>query len=109
MRWRRRQARKGWRSGVFSWDPHFLHFGRPGQAKLTEYPYDALHVRPHGDEMRTFSAMASGALLIAGALTMQGCATSSTAAAYVSNADSKEISVLRLDRAAGTVQVTQTL
>ncbi|MEJ6023143.1 lactonase family protein [Ramlibacter sp. PS4R-6] len=40
---------------------------------------------------------------------MQGCATSSTAAAYVSNADSKEITVLKLDRAKGTVQVTQTL
>jgi 6-phosphogluconolactonase len=59
--------------------------------------------------MRTFSGLVAGALLASGALTMQGCATSSTAAAYVSNADSKEISVLKLDRSAGTVQVMQTI
>lgn len=41
---------------------------------------------------------------------MQGCATSSTAAvAYVSNADSRDISVLKLDRSTGTAQVMQTV
>jgi 6-phosphogluconolactonase len=59
--------------------------------------------------MRTFSGLAAGFLLAFGVLTMQGCATSSSAVAYVSNADSRDISVLKLDRATGTVQVTQTL
>jgi 6-phosphogluconolactonase len=40
--------------------------------------------------------------------TLQGCATSS-AVAYVSNADSREISVLKLDRDKGAVQPMQTL
>jgi 6-phosphogluconolactonase len=39
---------------------------------------------------------------------MQGCATSSSIA-YVSNADSRDISVLKLDREKGTAQVVQTL
>jgi 6-phosphogluconolactonase len=41
-------------------------------------------------------------------MTMQGCATR-PAVAYVANADSKDISVLKLDRDKGTVEVTQTL
>jgi 6-phosphogluconolactonase len=52
------------------------------------------------------------AAFLAGALSvvasMQGCA-SHQAAAYVSNADSKDIMVLRLDREKGTVQVAQTV
>jgi len=45
---------------------------------------------------------------IAAVLLMQGCATPLTVA-YVSNADSREISVLQLDRADGRVQVLQTV
>jgi 6-phosphogluconolactonase len=40
--------------------------------------------------------------------TLQGCA-SPQAVAYIANADSRDISVLRLDRDKGTVQATQTL
>src|SRR5690349_2932871 len=39
---------------------------------------------------------------------MQGCATSSSIA-YVSNADSRDISVVKIDRNAGTTQLVQTL
>jgi 6-phosphogluconolactonase len=49
----------------------------------------------------------TAALLLGGTLmTLQGCATSS-AVAYVSNADSRDISVLKLDRDKGTVQAMQ--
>jgi 6-phosphogluconolactonase len=49
----------------------------------------------------------AAALLLGGTLmTLQGCATSS-AAVYVSNADSRDISVLKLDRDKGTVQAMQ--
>jgi 6-phosphogluconolactonase len=41
-------------------------------------------------------------------LLMQGCA-SNTSVAYVSNADSREISVLKLDRQNGTLQALQTV
>ena len=41
-------------------------------------------------------------------MTLQGCATSN-AVAYVSNADSQDISVLRLDRDKGAVQALQTV
>jgi 6-phosphogluconolactonase len=41
-------------------------------------------------------------------MTMQGCATHS-AVAYVSNADSKDISVIALDRHTGTIEVIQTV
>ena len=47
-------------------------------------------------------------LLACSAALMQACATR-PAVAYVSNADSKDISVLALDRDKGTVQVVQTL
>jgi 6-phosphogluconolactonase len=51
----------------------------------------------------------AAALLLGGALmTLQGCATSN-AVAYVSNADSQDISVLRLDRDKGAVQALQTV
>jgi 6-phosphogluconolactonase len=51
----------------------------------------------------------AAALLLGGALmTLQGCATS-TAVAYVSNADSRDISVLKLDRGTGAIQPTQTV
>jgi len=51
----------------------------------------------------------AAALLMGGALmTLQGCATSN-AVAYVSNADSRDISVLKLDRDKGTVQAMQTV
>jgi 6-phosphogluconolactonase len=54
--------------------------------------------------------MAAGALLVLGTLTMQGCATpSSSAAVYVSNADTRNISVLKLDREKGTVKEMQSL
>src|SRR5881392_1756619 len=49
-------------------------------------------------------------LLLLGVLVliMQGCATSS-AVAYVSNADSRDITVLKLDRDKGTLQPMQTV
>jgi 6-phosphogluconolactonase len=51
----------------------------------------------------------AAALLLGGALmTLQGCATSN-AVAYVSNADSQDIRVLRLDRDKGAVQALQTV
>lgn len=42
-------------------------------------------------------------------LMLQGCATSTLATAYVSNADSREISVLALDKRAGTLRAVQTV
>jgi len=48
------------------------------------------------------------ALLISLVTLMQGCATHHSVA-YVANADSRDISVLKLDRDKGTVQVVQTL
>jgi 6-phosphogluconolactonase len=51
----------------------------------------------------------AAAFALAGLLmTLQGCATPG-AVAYVSNADSRDISVLALDRDKGTVHVTQTV
>jgi len=51
----------------------------------------------------------AAALLLGGALvTLQGCATSN-AVAYVSNADSRDISVLRLDRHKGALEALQTV
>src|SRR6185369_2815369 len=47
-------------------------------------------------------------LLVGSATLMQACATRPTVA-YVSNADSKDISVLALDRDKGAVKVVQTL
>lgn len=47
-------------------------------------------------------------LLISLITLMQGCATQNSVA-YVSNADSREISVVKLDHDKGTLQVTQTL
>lgn len=47
-------------------------------------------------------------LLISSLALVQGCATRNSVA-YVSNADSRDISVLTLDRDKGTVQVVQTL
>ena len=51
---------------------------------------------------------AAGALLALAVMTLQGCA-SPQAAVYVSEADSKDIKVLRLDREKGTVQLAQTM
>lgn len=45
----------------------------------------------------------------AACLMLQGCATSTTATAYVTNADSREISVLELDKRAGTLRSIQTV
>ncbi|EGI78140.1 lactonase family protein [Hylemonella gracilis] len=42
-------------------------------------------------------------------LMLQGCATSTTATAYVSNADSREISVLELNKREGTLRSLQTV
>jgi 6-phosphogluconolactonase len=62
--------------------------------------------------LRPAGVLCAGFLL----LTMQGCATSTAASAssgqavaYVANADSRDIAVLKLDRARGTVQTLQTL
>jgi 6-phosphogluconolactonase len=52
--------------------------------------------------------LAAGLLLGGALMTMQGCATS-PAVAYVSNADSRDISVLKLDRDKGAVQAVQTV
>jgi 6-phosphogluconolactonase len=54
--------------------------------------------------LRLVAALVLGSML----MTMQGCATSN-AVAYVSNADSREISVLKLDRDKGAVQAIQTV
>lgn len=54
------------------------------------------------------SRWACAAALVSTIMTLQGCATR-PAVAYVSNADSKDISVLKLDRGKGTVEVMQTL
>jgi 6-phosphogluconolactonase len=52
-----------------------------------------------------------GLAAVASAILMQGCATPTptTTVAYVSNADSREISVLAIDRAAGTLRTVQTV
>ncbi|HSV54735.1 MAG TPA: lactonase family protein [Burkholderiaceae bacterium] len=52
--------------------------------------------------------LALASALCAMALLMQGCAAPTTMA-YVSNADSREISVLKLDSGQGTVQAVQTV
>jgi len=54
------------------------------------------------------SRLVFSVLLISSLALMQGCATRNSVA-YVSNADSRDISVLTLDRDKGTVQVAQTL
>jgi 6-phosphogluconolactonase len=67
--------------------------------------------------MRILPRLAAAFALGIALLTMQGCATSSSAAstssgqavAYVSNADSRDITVLKLDRDKGTVQTMQTI
>jgi 6-phosphogluconolactonase len=46
---------------------------------------------------------------VAVCLMLQGCATSTIAMAYVTNADSREISVLELDKRAGTLRSLQTV
>lgn len=51
------------------------------------------------------AAAAAGCVTL---MTLQGCATH-PATAYVANADSRDITVLRLDRAAGKVETLQTL
>lgn len=61
-------------------------------------------------EKTAASGRRAAALCMAGlaSLLMQGCATA-PAVAYVSNADSKEISVLELDRTSGAVKLLQTV
>jgi 6-phosphogluconolactonase len=57
------------------------------------------------------SALVRSTLLLAGislATIMQGCASTSSIA-YVANADSRDISVVKLDRSTGATQVVQTL
>ncbi|ROZ64176.1 lactonase family protein [Ramlibacter sp. WS9] len=56
----------------------------------------------------SFSRWALSAVLGSTLMAMQGCATR-PAVAYVSNADSKDISVLALDRDKGTVKAIQTV
>jgi 6-phosphogluconolactonase len=58
----------------------------------------------HSAMLRLLSLLVFGSLL---AMT-QGCATS-TSMAYVANAESRAISVLKLERGSGTAQVVQTL
>jgi len=60
--------------------------------------------------MRILLRLAAAFTLGVALLTMQGCATSSApAVAYVSNADSRDITVLKLDRDKGSVQTMQTV
>ena len=53
--------------------------------------------------------VAASGLLAGLVMTLQGCASNPQAVAYVSNADSREIRVVKLDRATGTVQAMQTV
>jgi 6-phosphogluconolactonase len=58
--------------------------------------------------MRAILRLSAGTLLAVGLAMTQGCSTP-PAAAYVSNADSREIKVLQLDRAKGTVEARQSV
>jgi 6-phosphogluconolactonase len=56
--------------------------------------------------MQTLLRLAMAASLTLGVMALEGCATA-PAVAYVSNADSRDITVVALDRAKGTVQARQ--
>ena len=56
--------------------------------------------------MRNLLRLAMATSLTLGVLALEGCATAA-AVAYVSNADSRDITVVKLDRAKGTVQAAQ--
>lgn len=58
--------------------------------------------------MESISRLAAGWLAAIAVLALQGCATR-PAAVYVANADSRDITVLKLDRAKGSLQQVQTV